>query len=385
MEAASPGSAAPDFSRDAAPLDLVIVGAGPCGLAAAVAAKERGLRHAILDRGCVAHSLTQYPYYMTFFSTAERLEIGGVPFAIPDPKPTRREALAYYRHVVRHHGLEVRQYEEATAVERDARPDRDAEPHSPAPGGTVASSGPDRDAEPPAFRVRTRRTGPYAGRSRPTATLRAWAVVIATGGFGAPNRLALSGSPGSDGYPPNIVHYYKEPHPYFGQDVVVVGGGNSAVETALELHRNGVRVRMAHFGSGFDRGVKPWVRPDIDNRIAHGDIPMHWRSRVAGVRTGRGKVVLVDEATGASSEHPADWVLAMTGWTPDDALLTSLGVETDPETGIPAHDPATMETNVPGVYVAGVVAAGFDANKIFIENGRQHGALIAAHVATRSP
>lgn len=350
---------------EAAPLDLVIVGAGPCGLAAAVAAKERGLRHAILDRGCVAHSLTQYPYYMTFFSTAERLEIGGVPFAIPDPKPTRREALAYYRHVVRRHGLEVRQYEEATAVERDARPDRNAEPL--------------------AFRVRTRRTGPYVGRSRPTATLRARAVVIATGGFGAPNRLEVSGGPGLDGYPPNIVHYYKEPHPYFGQDVVVVGGGNSAVETALELHRNGVRVRMAHFASRFDRGVKPWVRPDIDNRIAAGDIPMHWRSRVAGVRTGRGKVVLVDEATGTSSEHPADWVLAMTGWTPDDALLTSLGVETNPETGIPAHDPATMETNVPGVYVAGVVAAGFDANKIFIENGREHGALIAAHVAARSP
>lgn len=365
-EAAPPGSPLdasplPAAPSDAPPLDLVIVGAGPCGLAAAVAAKEHGLRHAVLDRGCITHSLTRYPYYMTFFSTAERLEIGGVPFAIPEPKPTRREALAYYRHVARRHGLAVRQYEEATTVEREEAPARAGAPRT--------------------FTTHTRRTGPWAGRPVPTAPLRSRGVVVATGGFGDPNRLELPGCSDPDGYPANVVHYYKEPYPYFGHDVVVVGGGNSAVETALDLHRNGVGVRMVHFASEFDRGVKPWVRPDIDNRLAGGEIPMHWRSRVARVATERRSVEIVDEATGVSSEHPADWVLAMTGWLPDSALLDGLGVATDPETGIPVHDPATMETNVGGVYLAGVVAAGFDANKIFIENGREHGARVAAHMA----
>ena len=343
--------------------DLVIVGAGPCGLSAAIAAKARGLRCAILDRGCVTHSLTQYPYYMTFFSTAERLEIGGVPFSVPEPKPTRREALAYYRHVVRHHGLAVRQYEEATAVERE-----DGSP------GEAAQRW---------FRIHTRSTRPGAARSVPTASLRAQAVVIATGGFGEPNRLELPEGSTPGRYPANVVHYYKEPYRYYDQDVVVVGGGNSAVETALDLHRNGVRVRMVHFADVFDRGVKPWVRPDIDNRLADGEIPMHWRSRVTHVDTVGGVVTIEDEDAGTSIERPADWVLAMTGWRPDRTLLKSLGVECDPETGIPAHDPATMETNVSGVYVAGVIAAGFNANKIFIENGREHGDLVAAAVARR--
>lgn len=316
-------------------------------MAVGVAAKQFGLRYAVLDKGCVAQSLIRYPYYMTFFSTAERLEIGGVPFAIPDPKPTRREALAYYRHVVRHHDLAVRQYEDVQEIE----------------------------AASPRFRVRAvcRRPG-GRGEARSYA---AGAVVVATGGFGDPNRLELSGGP--DPYPEaRIVHYYREPYPYFGQDVIVVGGGNSAVEAALDLHRNGVRVRMVHFGAVFDRGVKPWVRPDIRNRIASGDIPMHWRSRIAAV--GPDTATVSHQETGASVEHPADWILAMTGWRPDHALLHGLGVRAHPESGIPTHDPATMETNVPGVYVAGVVAAGFDANKIFIENGREHGARIAAAV-----
>ena len=327
---------------DSEPLDLAIVGAGPCGLAVAVAAKQRGLRYAAFERGCITESLTHYPHYMTFFSTAERLEIGGVPFTIPDAKPTRREALAYYRRVVAHHGLAVRQYEEVTEIVRNE-----------------------------GFAVRTR------ARDGREDRVPARAVVVATGGFGEPNRLDLE-----DGGPhPRVVHYYKEPFPFFGQDVTVVGGGNSAVEAALELHRNGVRVRMVNFLDAFDRGVKPWVRPDIDNRIADGEIPMHWRSRVA--RLGPGTATIVREDAGAATIVPCDWVLAMTGWRPDRTLLHSLGVDTDPRTGIPDHDRATMETNVPGVFIAGVIAAGFDANKIFIENGREHGDLIAAAVAGR--
>ena len=334
------------MTAEADPLDVVIVGAGPCGLAAAVAARESGLSHVVLDRGCITESLTHYPYYMTFFSTAERLEIGGVPFTIPEPKPTRREALAYYRHVVAHHGLKVRQYEEVTKV---VRPDE-------------GRSG---------FVVHTRGRDGHEGR------LACRAVVIATGGFGEPNRLELErGDP--DG---RVIHYYKDPYPFFDQDVTVVGGGNSAAEVALELFRNGVRVRMVHFLDVFDRGVKPWVRPDIDNRIASGEIPMHWGSRVA--RLGSGTATIVRGEGGEATEVVCDWVLAMTGWRPDRALLHGLGVETDPVTGIPVHDPETMETNVPGVYIAGVIAAGFNANKIFIENGREHGGLIAGHLAGR--
>lgn len=334
--------------RGSEALDLAVVGAGPCGLAAAVAAKERGLRFAILDRGAITESLTRYPYYMTFFSTAERLEIGKVPFTIPEPKPTRREALAYYRHVAAHHGLAVRQYEEVTRV-------------VPRPGAAAG----DRAR----FVVDTR------GRDGREDRLRARTVVIATGGFGEPNRLDLAEGE-ADG---RVIHHYREPFPFFDQDVAVVGGGNSAVEAALELHRNGVRVRLVHFAGVFDRGVKPWVRPDIDNRIEQGEIIMHWRSRIAALGPRTATIVRGD--TGATTEVVNDWVLAMTGWRPDHTLLNGLGVRTDPRTGIPDHDPATMETSVPGVFIAGVIAAGCDANRIFIENGREHGELIAAAVA----
>ena len=333
-----------DSIAESEPLDVTIVGAGPCGLATAIAVQERGLSYAILDRGCVTESLTHYPSYMTFFSTAERLEIGSVPFTIPDPKPTRRDALAYYRQVVAHHGVEVRQYEEVTGITRGEG----------------------------AFTLSTRTRDGRASR------ITSRAVVIATGGFGEPNRLGLeAGDPHG-----RVIHYYKEPYPFFDQDVIVVGGGNSAVEAALDMYRNGVRVRMVHFADTVDRGVKPWVRPDIENRIASGEIPMHWESRVA--RLASGTATIIEEATGAETEVASDWVLAMTGWRPDAALLTGLGVPADPGTGIPAHDPATMETTARGVYIAGVIAAGYNANKIFIENGREHGALIAAHLVSIS-
>ena len=374
------GGRSAEVTAEAEPLDLVIVGAGPCGLAAAVAAKEAGLRYVVLDRGCITESLTHYPYYMTFFSTAERLEIGKVPFTIPEAKPTRREALAYYRHVVARHGLKVRQYEEVTGIEaphvvgqeRAEMADKGAkEAFVGQKQGEVADKSGRRDSESAlgAFAVHTRNRSGKADR------LLSRAVVIATGGFGKPNRLELDGGE-PDG---RVIHYYKDPYPFYDQEVIVVGGGNSAVEVALELYRNGVRVRMVHFLDVFDRGVKPWVRPDIDNRVASGEIPMHWGSRVA--RLDPGTATIVHDGTGAATEVANDWVLAMTGWRPDRALLHGLGVAADPVTGIPSHDPATMETNVRGVYVAGVIAAGYNANKIFIENGREHGALIAGHLA----
>jgi len=332
-------------------LDLVVVGAGPCGIAVGAAAKQEGLSCVLFDRGCVTSSLVGYPYYMTFFSTAVMLEVGGVPFTIPNAKPTRREALAYYRRVVEHFDLDVRQYEEVVAVEG-------------------------RDGD---FRVLTRPSRSRPGTPPPEGDTihSARAVVIATGAFDAPNML---GVPGED--LAKVHHHYHEPYPYFDQDVLVVGAGNSAVEAALELYRNGARVTLAHFLDSIDRGVKPWVVPDITNRIEKGEIPALWRHRVAVIRPR--SVVLRSEDSGDVTEIPNDFVLAMTGWRADHAPLVSLGVRIDEASGIPAHDPATMETNVPGLYIAGVIAAGHDANKIFIENGREHGRLIAAHRRARA-
>jgi thioredoxin reductase (NADPH) len=322
--------------------DLVIIGAGPCGLAAGAAATKAGLDAVLFDKGTVAESLIGYPYYMTFFSTAEKLEVGGVPFTIVEQKPTRREALAYYRRVVTECGLSVRQYEEVLSVEGQA--------------------------------------GDFLIRSRPRHgadhEIQCDTVVVATGSFFEPNRL---GVPGEE--LPKVRHYYHEPYPYFDQDVLVVGAGNSSVESALELFRAGVRVSMVHFLDSIDRGVKPWVVPDITNRLARGEIPMYWRHRIAEIHPG--SVVLRHEESGESRELPNDFVLAMTGWRSDPHILRQLGVSIDESSGIPAHDPATMETDVPGVFIAGVLAAGNNANKIFIENGRHHGDLIVG--ALRSP
>ncbi len=318
------------------PFDLLVVGAGPCGIAAGAAARQAGLKTILFDRGCVTQSLIGYPYYMSFFSTAEKLEIAGVPFTIPESKPTRREALAYFRRVVQHHRLDVRQYEEVTAV-----------------------TGGDGD-----FTVHTRRA------SDDEYEVRCRAVTIATGGFAEPNWL---GAPGEK--LPKVIHYYREPYPFYDQNVLVVGGRNSAVESALEMFRNGAHVTMVHFEAALDPGVKLWVIPDISNRLQSGEIPMYFRHRITEVRPE--SVVLRDEDTGITTEIANDWVLAMTGWHADPRLLRSLGVEIDAATGIPSYDSTTMETNVPGVFVAGVLAAGNDANKIFIENGRDHGGLIA--------
>lgn len=321
---------------------LAVVGAGPCGLAVGVAAREAGVDCVIFDKGSVVRGLTEYPTGMTFFSTSEKLEIGGVPFISAGAHPTRLEALKYYRRVASHFALDVRQYEEVVAI-----------------------AGEEGD-----FRLRTRG---IAGDER---EYRAAAMVLATGYFDTPNLL---GVPGED--LPKVTHYFREAHPYYDQDCIVVGGGNSAVEAALELFRAGARVTLVHFADGLDAKVKPWILPDIQGRIANGEIAVRWRTRVAEIRPR--SVVLRSEDTGELEEVRNDFVLAMTGFRPDHALLRSLGGAIDPDTGVPLHDPATMETTVPGVFLAGVVAAGYDANKIFIENGREHGGLIVAELVRR--
>ncbi len=322
--------------------DLIVVGAGPCGVAVGAAAEAEGLSCVLFDKGCVANSLIDYPYYMTFFSTAVMLEVGGVPFTIPDPKPTRREALAYYRRVVEHWGMDVRQYHRVEEV----------------------------SGKEGAYRVRTR------DRAGTEEIWEADAVVVATGGFHRPNLLDV---PGED--LEKVRHYYHEPYPYYDQDVVVVGAGNSAVESALEMYRNGARVSLVHFLDEIDSGVKPWVVPDITNRLERGEITPYWRHRVTEIH--QREVVLRDLETGEEHTIPNDFVIAMTGWRADPEPLRRLGVVVAEDTGIPSHDPATMETNVSGLYIAGVIAAGNDANKIFIENGREHGALIVADRVSR--
>jgi thioredoxin reductase (NADPH) len=316
-------------------MDIAVIGSGPCGIAVGVAAAEAGVSCTLFDKGCITNSIVDYPYYMRFFSTADRLEVGGVPWAITEKNPSRQEALVYYRRVVEHHALKVRQYE-----------------------GVEELSGQSGD-----FLLRTRtKTGSLN-------EYRARSVVMATGGFHGPNLL---GVPGED--LPKTLHYYKEPYPFFDQDVLVIGGRNSAVESALEMWRAGARVTLVHFLDSIDKGVKPWVIPDITNRLEQGQIRVFWKHRVAEIKPQT--VVLRDEDDGTLTEISNDWVLAMTGWHAKPTLLTSLGVNIDGETGIPHHDRQTMETNVPGVFLAGVLAAGHNANKIFIENGRVHGGQV---------
>lgn len=318
---------------------VVIVGAGPCGLAVACALADAGVPHVVLDAGCVVQAITEYPWYGTFFSTAEKLAIGGVPFTIAEAKPTRRDALAYYRGVVRAKGLAVRQYERVTDIARTG-------------DGFVVRSDTDEG----------------------TRTTPARAVVIATGYFGTPNRL---GVPGED--LPHVTHQYREGHQAFQREALVVGGGNSAVEAALDLARHGARVTMVHVGETFDRNIKPWIRPDFEARVREGTIAMRWNTRVTALRAGWATVA----GPAGPEELRAEHVFLMTGYTPSPGLLRGLGVPVDGDSGVPAHDPATMETPVPGVFVAGVLVSGFDANRIFIENGREHGGLIAGAISAR--
>lgn len=314
---------------------LLVIGAGPCGLAVGVAAKEAGISCVLLDRRTVVSAIERYPLNMTFFSTPEKIEIGGIPFIASHEKPTRRDGLLYYRRVAEHFDLDARPGEEVTAVKR-----------LPA-GGFEAS-------------VR---------RRHDTITYRADAIVFATGYYDWPNRLGI---PGED--LPHVSHYFLEGHRHWHQDVVVIGAGNSAVDAALECWRAGARVTLVHVSEGFDKTVKPWVLPDITNRVKEGSIKTRWNSRAVAITPE--SVEVVSQGNGHRETLPADQVLAMTGYYADTTLLESLGVPIDPETGIPAHDEQTMATPTPGCYIAGVMASGKDANRLFIENARHHGGLI---------
>jgi len=317
--------------------DIVIVGAGPCGLAAAISAQRAGLRPLVFDAEVAVSTIAAYPTYVRFFSTAEKLAIGGLPFVIATEKPSRRDALAYYRGAVLHFGIPLRQRERVTAIKG-------------------------RSGE---FVITSRM---QSGEERQTRTA---SVVVATGYFGSPNRL---GVPGED--LPHVSHVYREGHEAFLQDAVVVGGGNSAAEAALDLWRSGARVTLVHFGPTFDKKIKPWVLPDFTNRVKEGFITAKWDSRVKAIEPNE---VILNTANG-EQRLKADRLYVMTGFAPSLNLLRETGVPINATTGIPDHDSKTLETSVPGVFIAGVLVAGYDANKVFIENGRYHGDRIVAHL-----
>lgn len=322
-------------------LDVLIVGAGPAGLSCAVGLERAGYRYRVLDKGGVVDTIQRMPTQMVFFTTPELLEIGGMPMVSVGSKPTRAEALMYYRRVVDALGLEVRPYEKA-----------------------VCFSGRDGD-----FAVDTERTTGAGGRR-----YRARKLVLATGIYDHPRRLGI---PGED--LPKVSHYYGEAHPYHGCDVAVIGGANSAAEAALELYRAGARVTLIHRRAALAKGLKYWVAPDIGNRLRNGQIEGRLQTEVVEVLPDR--LRLRHTETGEESEIPNDFVLALIGYDADEAFLTGLGIELDPETRKPRLDPATLESNVPGLYVAGVLVAGNENNKVFIENGRFHGERITAALA----
>jgi len=316
----------------------VVIGGGPCGLAASIAMQRAGVSNVIIERDCLVSGIASYPTEMSFFSTAEKISIGNLPFAISTPKPSRSAALAYYRTVAKHFGVTVHQYETV---------------------GLLEQFGEDR------WRVTSHTR---AGAERVIETS---AVVMATGYFGLPNRLQVPGEA-----QPHVHYRFREGHMAWDQDVVVVGGANSAVDAALELFRAGARVTLVHFAPTLDANVKPWVRPDIEARLRDGGIGARFNARVTEI----GPDWVEIESDGSRERLAAQHVFTMLGYMPETALLRQVAAPIDPETGIPTHDPTTMETTLPGLFLAGVLASGFDANKTFIENGRFHGDLIVARI-----
>ncbi len=320
--------------KESGQVDVLVIGAGPVGLACALEAARQQLSHVVIEKAAPLQTLVRWPTHTVFFSTPELLEIGGYPFVTAAGKPTRREGLAYYRKVAEREGILIRHHETVTSLKRSAG----------------------------LFHVGTTR-----------GVHRARAVVVATGFFDTPNLL---GVPGED--LPKVSHYYTEPFAYAGSDVLVVGGKNSAVEAALDLHRNGARVTIAVRGRAFGASVKYWLKPDIENRVQEGSIRVHFETHVVSVEEG----VVVLETAGQKHEIPNDFVFALTGYRPDFPLLRTLGIAITDDLHV-VHDPVTMETSAPGLYVAGVVAAGIEIGKLFIENGRLHAVAIVKHILAR--
>ena len=321
-------------------VDVIIIGAGPTGLACGIELKKRGVEALIVDKGCVVNSIYNYPTHMTFFTTPELLEIGDIPMTSLNEKPTRGEALKYYRRVAEHFKLDIHQYEGVDSV----------------------------TGEDGAFNVATTdKNGVKRGYI-------ARKIIIATGYYDIPNLLNVPGE-----HLPKVAHYYREAHPYFNHDVLVVGAKNSAAIAALELFWTGARVTMVHRGAGIHHHVKYWIKPNIENRIKAGEVKAYFNSSVAEILPECVRIATPDGIVQIRN----DFVFAMTGYSPDLRFLNATGIVLEPHTRKPRTNPETLESDRKGVFLAGVIVAGMHTNEIFIENGRFHGRQIAAAIASQ--
>ncbi|MBX0356195.1 YpdA family putative bacillithiol disulfide reductase [Halobacillus sp. Nhm2S1] len=319
---------------------VIIIGGGPCGMSAAIELQKEGIEPLIIEKGNIVNSIYHYPTHQTFFSSSEKLEIGNIPFITERQKPVRNEALAYYRAVAGREDLRVNTYEKVTQVEQD---DHGFVIHSEIAGGE-------------------------------TKSYHANQIVIATGYYDQPNYMNVKGEE-----LPKVMHYFKEGHPYYKKNIVIVGGKNSAADAALELEKSGAHITVLYRGEDYSKSIKPWILPQFEALVRKGIIDMEFCANVKEIT----KDEVVYECHGEEKRIKNDFVFAMTGYRPDHAFLTKMGVEMDEETGRPTFDEDTMETNIQGIYIAGVIAAGYNNNEIFIENGRHHGGKIAKAITTK--
>ncbi|WP_141501271.1 YpdA family putative bacillithiol disulfide reductase [Paenibacillus luteus] len=316
--------------------EAIIIGAGPCGLAAAIELEAIGLRPLVIEKRNIVHSISQYPTYMHFFSTPELLEIGGIPFTTANDKPSRLEALNYYRTAAQRHHIRVQAYEAINRITPDS--------------GSFLLEGEDRFGQKRSYKSRY--------------------VIIATGYFDHPNELGIPGEQLD-----KVSHFFRESHPYVGMKVAIIGGSNSAIDAALELERVGADVTVVYRGEDYSSSIKSWVKPGFQSKVAKGSIRMLFNSQVIAIDNND----ITVRGPEGDIQIPNDFVLALTGFHPDRYFLTASGVTMEDE-GYPTFDPDTMETNVSGIYLAGVVASRHEANEIFIESGRYHGRKIAEHI-----
>lgn len=315
-------------------IESIIIGAGPCGLSASIEQKKRGIENIVIEKGNVVEAIYNYPTHQTFFSTSEKLSIGDIPFIVEEHKPRRNQALVYYRSVVKHHDLNIHSNEEVVKVSKQG----------------------DK------FIVNTNKNNYECNF-----------VTVATGYYGQPNKLEVPGANLN-----KVHHYFKEAHPYFDKDVVIIGGKNSAVDAAIELEKAGARVTAVYRGNTYSKSVKPWILPLYESLVNHGKIKLHFNSHVKSITEGD---VTIETPDGEKTIKN-DTVFAMIGYHPDYTFLSDMGIDlTTNEYGTaPYFNRDTMETNIENLYIAGVIAAGNDANTIFIENGKFHGGMIAEDI-----
>jgi len=314
----------------------IIIGAGPCGLAAALELERHHIKPLIIEKGNIAHTIYRFPTHQTFFSTSRNLEIGNFPFVTEKFKPVRNEALVYYREVAKRNALRIKTYEKAIDIAKEKS----------------------------SFIVTT-------SKNNQEKKYKARYVIVATGYYDQPKQLGIKGE-----HLPKVTHYFKEAHPYYKTDVVIIGGKNSAVDAALELYKAGANITVLYRGSEYSKSIKPWILPDFDSLIQKGKIQMAFKANVLEITENE----VIYDKEGKTKRIKNDFVFAMTGYQPDIAFLKKIGIEIDQKTGRPARDEKTFETNIANLYVAGVIISGYNGNETFIENGRSHGKEIAKSI-----